>query len=84
MIPPWCLPMSTRYTLNGSGFESRWGWDFMYPSRPALGPTQPPVRWVQGFFAVDKAAAAWQPLTQSSAKVQEKIELYLYSPLGLF
>jgi hypothetical protein len=25
---------------------SRWGRDFSYTSRPALGPTQPPVQWV--------------------------------------
>jgi hypothetical protein len=31
-----------------SGIESRWGRDFSHMSRPSLGPTQPPVQWVQG------------------------------------
>jgi len=35
-----------RYRLDGSGIKSRWGRDFLYPSRPATGPTQLSVRWV--------------------------------------
>jgi hypothetical protein len=38
----------TGYGLDGSRIESRWGRDFLHLSRPALGPTQPPVRWVPG------------------------------------
>jgi hypothetical protein len=33
----------------GPGIESRWGRDFLQPSRPALGPTQLYLQWVQGF-----------------------------------
>jgi len=35
----------TRYGMDGPGIEFRLGRDFSYPSRPALGPTQPPIQW---------------------------------------
>ena len=40
--------IATRYGLDGPEIESRWGQDFLHPSRPALGPTQPRVQWVPG------------------------------------
>jgi hypothetical protein len=39
--------IATGYGLDGQGIESRWGRNFPYLSRPALGPTQPPVQWVR-------------------------------------
>ena len=38
--------IATGYGLDGLGIESRVGRDFSHLSRPALGPTQPPVQWV--------------------------------------
>ena len=40
--------IAIRYGLEGPGIESRWGRDFPHPSRPALGPTQPPEQLVPG------------------------------------
>ena len=37
-------------TGQRSGIESWWGRDFPHPSRPALGPTQPPIRWVPSLY----------------------------------
>jgi hypothetical protein len=41
--------IATDYRLEGSGIESQCGRDFSHMSKPALGPTQPPVQWVPGF-----------------------------------
>jgi hypothetical protein len=38
--------IATNYGLDGPGIESRWGRDFPHLSKPALGPTQPPVQWL--------------------------------------
>jgi len=51
---------ATRYGLDGPGIESQWGRDFPHPSRPALGPTQPPIQWTPGLFPGGKAAGAWR------------------------
>ena len=42
------VSIATVYGMDGLRIESRWGHDFPYPSRPTLGPTQPPVQWVPG------------------------------------
>ena len=39
--------ITTRYGLDGPEIQSRWRRGLIYPSRPALGPTQPPIKWVQ-------------------------------------
>ena len=42
--------IATYYRLDGPGIESRWGRDSSHQSRPALGPTQPPIQWVWVLF----------------------------------
>ena len=60
------------------GIESRWGRDFLLPSKPALSTTQPPIQWVLGLSPGGKAAREWcWPTTPSTAGVKEKVELYL-------
>jgi len=40
------LSTMTSYELDGPGFESWQGRDFLHRSRPALGPNHPPVQCV--------------------------------------
>ena len=54
------VSIATCYGLEGSGIKSRWGRDFLHPSRLALGPTQTPIQWVPGIFPQGKAAWAWR------------------------
>jgi hypothetical protein len=49
------------YRLDGVlGFDSRWGPGIFLltsASRPALGPTQPPIQWVSGALSLGSKAA---------------------------
>jgi len=44
MGPDNSVGIATRLGLDGPGIETLLGQDFPHPSRPALGPTQPPVQ----------------------------------------
>ena len=71
-----------RYGLDGPGIEALVGRrDFPHPSRPALGPTQPPVQWGTGSFpGVKRPGRGVDHTPPPCAEVKERVELYLYSP----
>jgi len=65
--------IAAGYGLDGPGIESPWGRDFPHLSRPALGPTQPPVQWVQGLFrGKERPGRDAEPSTPSSAVVMKE------------
>ena len=75
--------IATRCRLDGPVIESRWGRDFPHPSKPALGPTQPPILWVQSLFpGVKRPGRGVDHLPKSNTEVKERVELYLYCPSG--
>jgi hypothetical protein len=74
------VSIATAYRLEGPGIEPRWGQDFLHLSRLALRPIQTPVQWVPVF----PGGNVWQgcdtdPSPPYSAKVKNRVELYLYS-----
>jgi hypothetical protein len=77
---------ATRYGLDGTGIKSQWGGEnFRTCSDWSRGP---PSLLYNGYwvFPVGKAAGMWRGVDhppQSSADVKERVELYIYSPLGL-
>jgi hypothetical protein len=75
--------IATGYGMDGPGIESQWRRDCPHLSRPALGPTQPPVQWVPGLCrGKERPGRDSDPSPPSIAFGHERVELYLYSPYG--
>ena len=58
----WCGPgssvgIATDYGLDGPGIEARYR-EIFRPSRPALEPIQPPVKWVPALSLGESRAGA--------------------------
>jgi hypothetical protein len=73
---------ATDYGLDGPGIEIRWGRDLPHLSRPALGSSQSPVKWVPGLSrGVESGRGVTltpHPLLVPRSK--NRVKLYIYSP----
>ena len=70
--------IATCYGLESPGMKSRWGRDFPQPSRPALGPTQPPIQGYRvSFPGVKRPGLGVDHPPSSSAEVKERVKLYV-------
>jgi hypothetical protein len=73
---------ATRYGLDGPGSNPGGGRErkFPHPSRPALGPIQPPIRWLPvSLLGVKRPGRCVNHPPPSMAQVKERVQLYLYS-----
>jgi hypothetical protein len=70
--------IATRYGLDDPGIEFWRGQDFLHPSRPALGPTQPHTMGTGFLPGVKRPGRGVDHPSPSSAEVKERVELYLY------
>jgi hypothetical protein len=84
-VPGGVVSIATGYGLDGPGNESRWGRDFSYLSRPALGLTQPPIQWAPCLpRGKERPGRDADPSHTSSAVGHERVAVYLYFPYGLY
>ena len=69
---------------NSPGIESRWGRDFPHPSRPTLGPTQLPIKWVPGLSQELKRSGSGTDHPHHLApRIKEEYSCKSTPPLGL-
>ena len=64
--------IATGYGLDGPAIESGWGRNFPHLSRPAMGLTQPPVKWVPGLGRGQRATGGVTLNPRPSSAVVKK------------
>ena len=75
--------IATRDGLDGPRIESRWKRDFLYPSRPELGPHSHSYAMGAEYVAgMKRSGIGFDSPPQSSVEVKGKVRLYLYSTSG--
>ena len=83
MRPISVVGIATGYELYDPGIESRWGRDFPYLSRPALGTTQPPVQCVPGLsWGKERQGREANPSPPSSVVVKKEYRYTSTPPMG--
>ena len=76
---------ATGHGLDGLWIESRCRWDYPDSSRSALRHTQLPMLWVPAHSQGYRSPGVVDYPTSSSAEVNKRVELYIYSPrVGLY
>jgi len=75
--------VAIRHGLDGPGIESQWGARFFAPHQtdPAVHPASY-TRGTGSFAGVKRPGHGVDHPLPYSAKVKERVELYLYSPFG--
>jgi hypothetical protein len=73
--------IATRYGLDSSGFQLRWGRDLTYPFGKTPRPTQPTVQGVPGLFPEVKRPGRGFVYPPHLAP---RVELYVYFPVCAF
>jgi len=80
------IGIATGYRLDGPEIESRWGTRFSGPVQ--TGPGAHPASCTMGTGSFPGVKSSWgvmlTPHPRSSAVGHERVELYLYSPYGLY
>ena len=70
---------ATRYGLDGLGIESRWGGDFLLPSRRHWGPPSLPYNGYRVFPGVKRPECGVDHPPPSCGEVEGRVELYICS-----